>query len=49
MPVLMTGYLGNAMDGQDSLAPGMEITAKPIELDGLSERVQAMLGHAGGD
>jgi CheY-like chemotaxis protein len=46
LPILLiTGYAGDAAPGRKQLARGMEMLAKPFELDVLARRVQAMIGH----
>ena len=50
LPILLiTGYAGDAMNDQDALAPGMEMLAKPFELDALTERVRTMIGRSRGN
>ena len=44
LPVLfMTGYAHGAVGGGGALDAGMELLAKPFELDVLARKVQAML------
>ncbi len=45
LPVLLiTGYAGDA-EGHGELEPGMEILAKPFQLDALADRVQSLVSR----
>ncbi len=47
LPVLLiTGYAGDAIEGQGRLSPGMEILAKPFDMEALAGRVQIMISDA---
>ncbi len=46
LPVLLiTGYAGNAIDGEARLGPDMEVLGKPFELKLLAERARALIAR----